>query len=50
MSSTDAVILMNAGREMATISGITVGILALTALAIYEIQKHIINKMYNYVS
>lgn len=50
ISSTDTLILMNAGKEMATISGITVGILALTALAIYEIQKHIINKMYNYVS
>lgn len=48
-SSADIVIAMATGREIASFTGITLGILALIALAVYEIKKHIINKMYNII-
>lgn len=47
MSSADTIIGINTGKEVAAITGITVGILAIVALAVYEIKKHVINKMYN---
>ena len=46
-SAADVVIAMSTGREIASFTGITLGTLALIALAVYEIKKHIINKMYN---
>ena len=48
-SSADLVIGMATGREVASITGITLGILSLIALAVYEIKKHVINKMYNII-
>ncbi len=46
-SAADVVIGMATGREVASYTGITLGVLAIIALAVYEIKKHIINKMYN---
>ncbi len=47
ISSADAIILMNTGREALSITGITLGSLAVVALAIYEIRKHVIYKVYD---
>ena len=47
MSSADAIILMSSGREAISITGIIVGTLAVIALAIYEIKKHVIYKVYD---
>ncbi len=46
-SSADLVISMATGREIASVTGIALGILSTIAVFIYEIKKHIINKMYN---
>ncbi len=46
MASADAVILVGTGKESASVAGIAVGLLAVIALAVYEIKKHVINKMY----
>ncbi len=43
-SSTDTIIVMSANKEILTITGITIGILAVIALAVYEIKIHIIYK------
>ncbi len=48
-SSADVVIGMATGKEIASFTGITLGILAILGIAIYEIKKHIINKMYNFI-
>ncbi len=48
-SAADLVIGMATGREVASFTGITLGILSLIALAVYEVKKHIINKMYNII-
>ncbi len=48
-SSADVVIGMATGKEIASFTGITIGILAILGIAIYEVKKHIINKMYNYI-
>ena len=47
ISSADAIILMNTGREALSITGITLGSIAVIALAIYEIRKHVIYKVYD---
>lgn len=46
-SSADLVIGMATGREIASYTGITLGILSVIAFAVYEIKKHVISKMYN---
>ncbi len=46
-SAADVVIGMATGREVASFTGITLGILVLIALAVYEIKKRIISKLYN---
>ena len=48
-SSADVVINMATGKEAASITGIALGILSIIAVGIYEIKKHIINKMYNII-
>ena len=48
-SSADLVIGAATGKEVASFTGITLGILSIIALAVYEIKKHIINKMYNII-
>lgn len=48
-SSADVVINMATGKEVASITGIALGILSIIAVGIYEIKKHIINKMYNII-
>ncbi len=48
-SSADVVIGMATGREIASFTGITLGILSILAISIYEIKKHVISKMYNYL-
>ncbi len=45
-SSADVIIAMGTGKEIASITGIALGILAIIAIAVYEIKKHIINKLY----
>lgn len=47
-SSADVVIGVATGKEVASFTGIALGILAILAIAIYEIKKHVINKMYNF--
>ena len=44
MSSADVTILIGPGRTIIRITGITVGILALITLVIYEIKKRVIDK------
>ena len=48
-SAADLVIGMATGREVASFTGITLGILSLIALAVYQIKKHVINKMYKII-
>ncbi len=48
-SSADAVIGAATGKEAASITGIALGILSIIAIAIYEIKKHVISKMYNII-
>ena len=48
-SSADVVIGAATGKEIASFTGIALGILAILAIAVYEIKKHIINKMYNFI-
>ena len=44
-SNAVAVILMSTGREVLQVTGITIGLLALIGLAVYEIKKHVITKV-----
>ena len=48
-SAADLVIGMATGREVASFTGITLGILSLIAIAVYEVKKRVINKMYNII-
>ena len=48
-SAADLVIGMATGKEVASFTGITLGILSVIAIAVYEIKKHVINKMYNII-
>ncbi len=48
-SSADVVIGTATGKEVASFTGITLGILAILGIAVYEIKKHIISKMYNFI-
>ena len=44
MSSADAIIGISTGREMIKVTGITIGLLALIALAVYGIRKLLMPK------
>ncbi len=48
-SAADVVIGTSTGKEIASFVGIALGILAILAISVFEIKKHIINKMYNFV-
>ena len=45
MSSSDLVIATSAGRQMLQVTGITIGLIALITIAVYEIKKQVINKV-----
>lgn len=43
LSTAVAIILMSTGKEVISVAGITIGILALIGFAVFEIKKHIIS-------
>ena len=46
-SSADAFMLISTGKEIASYTGITLGIIAIISLAVYLAKKYVINNMYN---
>ena len=47
MSSSDAVILTSTGKEKSSIIGISIGLLSVITLAVYQIKKRVINNLYS---
>ena len=47
MNSSDAVILTSTGKETSSIVGISIGLLAVITLAVYQIKKRVINNLYS---
>lgn len=47
MTSSDAVILTSTGKETSSIVGISIGLLAVITLAVYQIKKRVINNLYS---
>lgn len=47
MASSDAVILTSTGKETSSIIGISIGLLSVITLAVYQIKKRVINNLYS---
>ena len=47
MTSSDAVILTSTGKETSSIVGISIGLLAVITLAVYQIKRRVINNLYS---